>query len=219
MYKLFLFDMDGVLLQHKSSWGYCQEAIGCDLRHFYDEFGQEARDGKDLIELVMRKMAKHGLTEEKLMELARKAPQTKGVEKVLKTIHANGGVVMIISGGIGAFAHELSDQYPMTSFVCNELHYVGNDPVPTCEIKVGHEDKGKVARRMMASMGVSKEETVAIGDYSNDCAMFAEAGLSIAFNGDEEAKAAATESIDSDDLSDILPIIYGNNGQKIVNGC
>jgi phosphoserine phosphatase len=39
--------------------------------------------------------------------------------------------------------------------------------------------------------------------------MFAEAGLSIAFNGDQDAKAVATHSIDSDDLADILPIIFG----------
>jgi phosphoserine phosphatase len=207
MYKLFLFDMDGVLLQHRSSWGYCQEAIGCDLEHFYDEFGQDILEGKDLTELVLQKMTKHGFTQNKLQELARNAPQVKGVGKVLAAIHAHRGSAVIISGGIGTFAHELSKQYPFTSYVCNELHFDRCDQPPTCEIKVGHDDKGRIARTIMAKMGVTKEETVAIGDYCNDCSMFAEAEMSIAFNGDEDSKKAATYRIDSDDLTDILPII------------
>ncbi|MGD0817178.1 MAG: HAD-IB family phosphatase [Methanomassiliicoccales archaeon] len=209
MYKLFLFDMDGVLLQHKSSWEYCQRAIGCDLEHFYDEFGQDVLNGKDLTMLVLQKMMKHGFTQIKLQELARNAPQMKGIEEVLTAINAHRGSAVIISGGIGAFAQELLNQYPFTEYVCNELHFNGHDLPPTCEIKVGHDDKGKVARTIIDTLGVSKEETVAIGDYCNDCPMFAEAGLSIAFNGDQDAKVVATHSIDSDDLADILPIIFG----------
>jgi HAD superfamily phosphoserine phosphatase-like hydrolase len=209
MFRLFLFDMDGVLLQHKSSWQYCQEAIGCDCKHFYDEFEQDILNGKDLTELVLRKMMRYGFSQVKLQELTRNAPQMKGVGKVLEVIRANHGSVVIISGGIGAFAEELSKQYPISKYVCNELHFDGNDQPSICEIKVGHYDKGKVAKRIREAMGVSKEETVAVGDYSNDCAMFAEAGLSIAFNGDKEAEAAATYRVDSDDLADILLVIYG----------
>ncbi len=208
MYKLFLFDMDGVLLKHRSSWQYCQQAIGCDLEHFYDEFEQDIREGKNLIELVMRKMADHGLTENVLIELARNAPRMKGVEVVLAEVRARGAKAVIISGGIGSFAEDLSKQFPISGYVCNEVHFNGNERVPTCEIKVGHEDKGKVARMIMAELGVAREETVAIGDYSNDCAMFAEAGMSVAFNGDRAARAAATHSVNSDDLADILPLFF-----------
>ena len=67
-----------------------------------------------------------------------------------------------------------------------------------------------IARSFQTALGISKGETFAVGDFSNDCPMFYEAGLSIAFNGNEQAKAAATISVESDDLSDILPIIYGS---------
>lgn len=209
MYKLFLFDMDGVLLKHKSSWEYCQKEIGCDVEHFYDEFGEDVLDGGNLIELVMQKMARHGFSQNVLRELARCAPQINGIGKVLAAVRANGGSAVIISGGIGDFARELSDQYPITQCVCNELYFDGSDRPPICKIKVGHDDKGKVARTIMAAMGVCKEETVAVGDSGNDCAMFAEAGLSIAFNGDEEAKRSAKHCVEGDNLASILPIIFG----------
>jgi HAD superfamily phosphoserine phosphatase-like hydrolase len=209
MFKLFLFDMDGVFLQHKSSWQYCQEAIGCDCEHFYDEFEKDVLNGKDLTELVLGKMMRHGFSQTKLRELAHNAPQMRGVGKVMETIRRNHGSVVIISGGIGAFAEELSKQYPIGRYVCNELHFNGHDRPPICEIRVGHHGKGVVAKAIMEAMGIAKEETVAVGDYCNDCSMFAEAGLSIAFNGDDETKAAADRCIDSDDLADILPVIYG----------
>jgi phosphoserine phosphatase len=208
MYKLFLFDMDGVLLRHKSSWQYCQEAIGCDVAHFLDEFSEELLNGADVIKLVMEKMSRHGFSKEVLRELALKAPQMKGVKEVMEKIKANGGTVVIISGGIGDFAQVIADQYPITDCVCNELDFDGGDVAPTCRIRVGHHEKGAVARKIMSDMGVAKEETVAVGDRGNDCSMFAEAGLSIAFNGDVETRAAATHCVDGDDLAAILKIIF-----------
>jgi phosphoserine phosphatase len=208
MYKLFLFDMDGVLLRHRSSWEYCQEAIGCDIEHFYDEFSEDVLNGGDLTELVMKKMWGHGFSKEVLRELALNAPQQKGVKKVMEAIQANGGSVVIVSCGIGDFAHVLSGQYPISESVCNEIHFDDGDRPPTCEIRVGHNDKGLVARKIMADMGVSREETVAMGDRGNDCAMFAEAGVSIAFNGDSGARAGATHCVDSDDLASILTVIF-----------
>jgi HAD superfamily phosphoserine phosphatase-like hydrolase len=209
MYKLFLFDMDGVLLRHRSSWEYCQEAIGCDVEHFYDEFREDIRKGGDIIELVMQKMSRYGFSKDVLRELALNAPQLKGVKKVMDVVRANGGTVVIISGGIGDFAQVLKGQYSISEYVCNEVHFDEGTGPPTCEIRVGFNEKGLVARKVMAERGVSREETVAVGDRGNDCAMFAEAGLSIAFNGDEMARAAATRCVDSDDLASILTIVFG----------
>jgi HAD superfamily phosphoserine phosphatase-like hydrolase len=212
MYKLFLFDMDGVLLQHKSSFQYCQEAIGCDCRWFYDLVEGDLIYDRHLNRLVLQKMIDHGFTKDKLLELARNAPQMKGIGDVLNAIEAHRGSAVIISGGIGAFAQELKKQYAFASYISNELHFERPDQPPTWEIRCGHSDKGKIARSFQAALGISREETFAVGDYSNDCTMFSEAGLSIAFNGNDDAKAAATCSIESEDLSDILPLVFGNAG-------
>ena len=210
MYRLFLFDMDGVLLQHKSSFQYCQEAIGCDCRWFYDLVDGDLLYDTHLNGLVLSSMMGHGFTKDKLQELARNAPRMKGIGEVLEAVESHRGLAVIISGGIGAFAQELKRQFPFTSYVSNELHFDRPDQPPRWEIRCGHSDKGKVARSIQAALGISKEETFAVGDYSNDCSMFTEAGLSIAFNGNDDAKAAATYSIESDDLSDILPMVFGS---------
>lgn len=205
--------MDGVLLQHKSSWRYCQEEIGIDHMQFYNCRADFLYDSV-LNELVMREMISHGFNQYKLHELARNAPQMKGIADVLKAIKANNGSAFIISGGIGVFAEELMRQYPFSGYMCNELRFDGYDQTPKWEIGVRYYDKGKIAKSFQDLMGVSKEETFAIGDNSNDCTMFAEAGLSIAFNGNKAAKMAANYNVDSDDLRAILPIIHGKTDNE-----
>jgi len=217
MFRLFLFDMDGVLLRNRSSWKYCQEAIGCDPERFYEEFQGDLSQGRDLTQLVMQKMYDHGFKHGLLQDLARKAPQFKGVGQVMDMVQARRAAAVIVSGGMGAFARELAMQYPITRYVCNELDFQDDTSVPTCEIRVGHHDKGRIAKDLQAALGVTKEETVAVGDSSNDCLMFAEAGLSIAFNGDDECKRCAMHSVASDDLADILPII--RNHESDATGC
>jgi HAD superfamily phosphoserine phosphatase-like hydrolase len=214
MYKLFLFDMDGVLLQHKSSFQYCQEGIGCDCRWFYGLVDGDLLYDTHLNGLVLKSMMGHGFTKDKLLELARNAPRMKGIGDVLDAVQAHRGLAVIVSGGIGAFAQELKREYPFASYVSNELLFDRPDKPPRWEIRCGHSDKGRVARSIQAALGISKEETFAVGDYSNDCSMFSEAGLSIAFNGNDDAKAAATHSIESEDLSDILPIVFGGGASS-----
>ncbi len=216
MFRLFLFDMDGVLLQHKSSWRYCQEAIGCDCKWFYEQVEGDLLYDNYLNDLVLEKMASQGFTKDRLLELARNAPQMKGIREVMTVVQAHQGLAVIISGGIGAFARELSNQYPFTSYVSNELNFPSNNKAPIWEIRCGYQDKGKIARSFQAAMGVSREETFAVGDNSNDRTMFAEAGLSVAFNGNDKAKATAMFSVDSIDLADILPIIYEKTSRSTI---
>jgi HAD superfamily phosphoserine phosphatase-like hydrolase len=216
MYKLFLFDMDGVLLQHKSSFQYCQEAIGCDCSQFYSSVLSEMFYDKELNRSVLQRMVGHGFTKEKLLELAQSAPRNKGIDNVLNAVGAHRGTAVIISGGIGAFARELTRQYPFACYFSNELNFGRPDQLPTWDIRCGHSDKGRIARAVQSALGMTREETFAIGDYSNDCTMFSEAGLSIAFNGNQDARAAATFCIDSDDLSEILPIVFGNSSTDAI---
>lgn len=210
MYKLFLFDMDGVLLEHKSSYEYCQQAIECDCKWVNLRSRMTFSTMKQANERALQKMYGRGFTKNRLTELAQNAPQMKGIWEVTNAIRAHNGTAVIISGGIGTFAQALMRQYPFADYVSNELHFNGDDQPPVWEIRCGQTDKGRIARSFQTSLGISKEETFAVGDSGNDCSMFSEAGLSVAFNGNDQARAAATVSIESDDLADILPIIYGN---------
>ena len=58
-------------------------------------------------------------------------------------------------------------------------------------------DKGKGLLALAAMLGIRPEETMAVGDSSNDLAMLRAAGLGVAMgNGSAEAKAAADVTTD-----------------------
>jgi len=64
--------------------------------------------------------------------------------------------------------------------------------------------KGDMLQRLQALLGVSPEETVAVGDGANDRSMFAHAATRIAFCAKEILKKEANVVIDTKDLTQIL---------------
>jgi Cof subfamily protein (haloacid dehalogenase superfamily) len=69
-------------------------------------------------------------------------------------------------------------------------------------------NKGRALRRLRESLGIAREEVVAIGDGANDAPLLREAGLAIAMaNGAAETRAAAqiiTPSNDEDGVAVVL---------------
>ena len=70
-------------------------------------------------------------------------------------------------------------------------------------------DKLAFVQEMAAGRRLPMSECIAIGDGRSDVPLFREVGLSIALNGIREARVAATRSLTSTDLRDVLPLIPG----------
>ncbi|MFD5065698.1 HAD hydrolase family protein [Streptomyces sp. NPDC058394] len=58
-----------------------------------------------------------------------------------------------------------------------------------------------------ASLGMSRHQCADVGDSRSDVPLFAEAGLSIAFNADRQAREAASVSVDGNDLQTVIPLL------------
>jgi phosphoserine phosphatase len=69
------------------------------------------------------------------------------------------------------------------------------------------EDKADFVERVCRDRGVDPLAVVMVGDSRSDLPAFARVGYSIALNADAAAREAATVSIDTDDLRDLLPLL------------
>ena len=67
--------------------------------------------------------------------------------------------------------------------------------------------KGDMIVRMQGLLGVSREDTLVVGDGANDLSMFSHADTRVAFCAKPVLKEAATHCIDVKDLTEILKII------------
>jgi phosphoserine phosphatase len=68
-------------------------------------------------------------------------------------------------------------------------------------------DKRDFAAAVAAAAGVPLSACAAVGDSRSDLPLFAEVGLSIAFNATAAVKAIATHAVDGADLRAILPYV------------
>jgi phosphoserine phosphatase len=71
-------------------------------------------------------------------------------------------------------------------------------------------DKASFVEEVCARRGVGVLDAAAVGDSRSDVPMFERVGFSVALNGDDTARAAATAALETDDLRDVLPLLLGD---------
>jgi phosphoserine phosphatase len=69
------------------------------------------------------------------------------------------------------------------------------------------DDKAVFIQEVCASRGLRASSAAVVGDSRSDLPAFRRAGFSVALNTDDAARAAATVTLDTDDLRDVLPLL------------
>jgi phosphoserine phosphatase len=139
--------------------------------------------------LVARMELMRGLTEDTLAKTWSKVEPTPGMKVAIATMRAHGAYTALVSGGFTYFTSRVRDLIGFDCDVANDLELVdgrltGRIPPPIVD------PAGKVAalRRLTAERGLASDQTLAIGDGSNDIPMLQQAGLGIAFCGKPKVK-------------------------------
>jgi phosphoserine phosphatase len=68
-------------------------------------------------------------------------------------------------------------------------------------------DKRDFARSVAAGCGLGLAQCAAIGDSRSDLPIFAEAGLSVAFNATAQVREVASVAVDGPELPAVLPAL------------
>jgi phosphoserine phosphatase len=130
---------------------------------------------------------------------------TEGARELVATMRRDGAATALVSGGFTVFAKPVAQALGFDHVVANRLdiadgRIVGTMPAPI----VTDETKCQTLRALAARYGISRAQTLAIGDGANDLAMLAEAGLGIAFHPRPAVAAAARHRLDHADLRGLL---------------
>jgi len=210
--EMVVFDLDGVLVDINSSWQMVHEAFGADNEV---NFQKHLRGQIDFKEFMRSDIALWGHSHiSHIKKVLDKAPLMGGTVEALKTLKEAGYKTAIISSGISLLAERVKDELGIDYCFSNRL-LTDEDGMLTGE---GEEfvrllNKDKVLDDLVSMAGTSKDKCVVVGDSRYDVPLFRDAGLSVAFNSDDDvAKAAADLVIDKKDLTEILPWLV-NNGR------
>ncbi len=202
--KLCVFDFDSTLMDGETI-DFLAKAVG--LGDKVARITEMAMRGElDFFESLTTRVALlEGLEVEKVNEICRSLPYMPGAKESIKELKKRGYKVAVFSGGFRNATGYAKEQLGFDADFSNILHskegrltgLVGGD-------MMFDFSKGDMLKRLQTLLGVSKEDTVVVGDGANDRSMFKYAKTKIAFCAKEILKKEANVIIDEKDLTKIL---------------
>ena len=137
--------------------------------------------------------------------LAERVTIMPGAKALVRTMRANGGYAILVSGGFTRFAEPVAHDIGFDRAVANRLLIEhGTLTGKVARPIVGADAKRENLDAAMALRRVDRQATLAVGDGANDLKMIKAAGLGVAYHAKPIVAAAAGARIDHGDLSVLL---------------
>jgi phosphoserine phosphatase len=210
-FDLVAFDMDGVLVEFNSTWCWIHSHFGVNNETALQEFIDGVIDDHEFMrrDIALWKERIPDINIDYINGVLDPVPEVKGVGETIRILKENGIRTVIISGGLDIVARRIADSYGFDGWAANGLEV---DDFGTLTgkgiLRVELVNKRKALDSFLEKWGISGDRAAAVGNSFVDVSMFKGCSLSIAFNPiDAWVAENASAVVDSDDLSDILPLI------------
>ena len=202
--KLAVFDYDSTLMEGETLEFLAKE-IGIEKE--IKEITDRAMCGElDFFESLTQRVALlKGLPIKTVDEICKNLPYTKGAKETVTELKKMGYKVVCFSGGFKNATSKAKDLLGLDAEFSNMFH-VRNEVLTGL---VGGEmmfgiSKGILIKSLQGVLGISKENTLVVGDGANDLSMFAHAGTKVAFCAKEVLRKEANVIISNRDLTEII---------------
>tara|TARA_B100000401_G_scaffold113486_1_gene74102 strand:- start:1269 stop:1922 length:654 start_codon:yes stop_codon:yes gene_type:complete len=186
--KLVVFDMDGTIIEPRSSWAMIHDYFGTDntemLQMYIDHKISDMEFVKADIKLWNSK-SDVPVNEKYINSILDKAKPRKGAEELITSLHEANIKTVILSGGIQYLADKWAKEWNMACAFANDL-IDDADGNLTANINASGHNKGPLMEKIIKDFDLTGNEVAAVGDTMVDLPMFEIAGLSIAVNTDDE---------------------------------
>lgn len=137
--------------------------------------------------------------------IAERITLTPGAKALIWTMRAAGAHTILVSGGFTAFTDRIAAMVAFNENHANELLVShGKLTGAVAEPILGRAAKLATLEDAIIRLGISAEETIAVGDGANDLSMLGRAGLGVAFHAKPKVAEAAAARINHADLTALL---------------
>lgn len=187
-YKLIIFDIDGTITTHISSWRYIHEKLGLwqDRAFKYQEDFLAGRiDYKKFCELDARHWK--GMSESKIRDIFKNVRYSRNARICIKRLKAKGFKLAAVSTGLQYMPDRIRREMDFDYTVSNRLISRDGKLTGGVSIKLAHGAKHEVLAAIFRKFGVRPREVISVGDSEGDIPLARETGYSIAFNSTSRA--------------------------------
>ena len=203
--RLIVFDIDGTLTRHVSSWQYIHERLGL-WKNEAIRYQEQFLAGEITYRKFCRLDASHwkGLPEQKLIDLFKEIPYAENAERALARLRTNGFSLAALSTGVQFMADRVKKELGLAYAFCNKLSVRRGRLTGGVSINIDHLGKGKALRSVARRFKTSPADAIVVGDSHGDLPMMETAGYAIAFNAkSRDICAAADYCCRSEDFMDV----------------
>ena len=205
--KLCVFDFDSTLMDGETIDFF---ALKLGVEEEVSKITELAMQGElDFFEsLTTRVKLLKGLDLKVVDAVCKNLPYMNGAKEAIEGLKAKGYKVVVFSGGFRNATGYAKDILGYDIDFANVLHV--KDGKLTGEVggdMMFDFSKGDMMQRLQKFLGVSKADTIAVGDGANDRSMFAHADLRVAFCAKDILKKEANAIIDVKDMRKLLELI------------
>lgn len=201
--KLCVFDFDSTLMDGETI-DILASLAGCEAE--VSKITEAAMAGElDFFESLTRRVAfLKGVDAQKAKDRCAALPFINGANEIISALKAKEYRVIVFSGGFSMGTSPAREKLGFDMDFSNKLHEKDGLLTGLVGGEMMYSDsKGVMLSKLQSLLGVSYEDTIAVGDGANDASMFEFAAKKIAFCAKPKLKEKANIIVDNKDLREI----------------
>lgn len=186
-YKLIVFDIDGTITKHISSWRYIHEALNLwDALAF--KYQEQFLKGRISYRKFCELDAAHwkGIKDIRLRKIFKRVPYAKNVTSCVSKLKKMGFKLVAISTGLQYIADRIKDELKFDYVISNRLNIYNGCLTGGVTINISHGAKGVVMKKIIKKFHIKPSEVIVVGDSAGDSSLAKYSGYSIAFNSSDK---------------------------------